>query len=53
MILREEEEMLFLYRMVCVAVVLTYLVITAQGYSIMNLFNSSVGAQKGATQFHK
>jgi hypothetical protein len=45
--------MVFLYKMMCVAVVVGFLLATAQGSPILNLFSSSVGAQKGASQFHK
>jgi hypothetical protein len=45
--------MVFWYRVLCVVVVTGYLVATARGYPVLNLFNYSVGAQKGASQFHK
>lgn len=45
--------MAYWYRILCVVIVMTYLITTARGYPIVNIFNHSVGAQKGASQFHK
>jgi hypothetical protein len=41
------------YKIACAGIVMAYLITTARGYPILNMFNSSVGAQKGASQFHK
>lgn len=45
--------MVFWYRIVCISVFLAYFVTTAHGYPILNMFRGSVGATKGASQFHK
>jgi hypothetical protein len=41
------------YKILCAGIVMAYLITTARGYPIVNLFDHSVGAQKGASQFHK
>jgi hypothetical protein len=41
------------YKIVCAAIVMAYLITTARGYPVLNMVNRSVGAQKGASQFHK
>lgn len=41
------------YKILCLVIVMTYLITTARGYPALNFLSSSVGAQKGASQFHK
>jgi hypothetical protein len=45
--------MVFWYRVLCVFVVSVYLIATARGYPVLNIFRYSVGAEKGTSQFHK
>ncbi len=45
--------MIKLYRILSCLVVIVYMLATARGYPVLNMFSSSTGAQKGARIFHK